>query len=211
MEPIDGVGSEGDADYDAEMLLEDGAEAPSDGAEAPAESSGRRWIGRISDLGSTPVRLALAVGVAAAVVMTALCGWLGYRAYEAQQQQQWRQLLLQVGRQGAVNLTTIDYEHADADVKRILDSATGQFYDEFNTRSAPFIDVVRKMQSKSVGTVTEAGTESVSGQEGQVLVAVSVKTTTQGNTDDQPRYWRMRLTVNKQGDGAKVSKVEFVP
>ena len=136
---------------------------------------------------------------------------LGYRAYEARQQQQLRQLLLQVGRQGAVNLTTIDYEHADADVKRILDSATGQFYDEFNTRSTPFIDVVKKMQSKSVGTVTEAGTESVSGQEGQVLVAVSVKTTTRGNPDDQPRYWRMRLTVSKQGADAKVSKVEFVP
>ena len=67
------------------------------------------------------------------------------------------------------------------------------------------------MQSKSVGTVTEAGTESVSGQEGQVLVAVSVKTTTHGNPDDQPRYWRMRLTVTKQGADAKVSRVEFVP
>ena len=119
--------------------------------------------------------------------------------------------MLQVGRQGAVNLTTIDYEHADADVKRILGSATGQFYEEFSTRSAPFIEVLTKTQSKSVGTVTEAGIESVEGQEGQILVAVSVTTSNRGTPDDQPRYWRMRLTVTKQGADAKVSKVEFVP
>jgi Mce-associated membrane protein len=29
--------------------------------------------------------------------------------------------------------------------------------------------------------------------------------------DQEPRRWRMRLTVDKNGDSAKVSKVEFVP
>lgn len=67
------------------------------------------------------------------------------------------------------------------------------------------------MQSKSVETITEAAIESVDGQEAQVLAAVSVKTTTRESRDDQPRYWRMRLTVTKQGADAKVSKVEFVP
>ena len=181
-------------------------------AAADADSPARqRRFSRISAFDSTPVRLALVIGISFAVALTGLCGWLGYRAYEAKQQQQQRQLLLQVGRQGAVNLTTIDYEHADSDVKRILDSATGQFYDEFNTRSAPFIEVVKKSQSKSVGTVTEAGVESIEGNEGQVLVSVSVKTTNRGTVDDQPRYWRMRLTVAREGADAKVSKVEFVP
>ena len=202
--PADVTGAPANGEAGSEVV---GADDLGDSSEVDGRSTSRR----IRALASNPVRLAIVVGVASAVALTGLCGLLGYRAYEARQQQQLRQLLLQVGRQGAVNLTTIDYEHADADVKRILDSATGQFYDEFNTRSTPFIDVVKKMQSKSVGTVTKAGTESVSGQEGQVLVAVSVKTTTRGNPDDQPRYWRMRLTVSKQGADAKVSKVEFVP
>ena len=47
-------------------------------------------------------------------------------------------------------------------------------------------------------------------ESGQVLVAVSVSTTTRGIDDAAPRYWRMRLTVTKDGDDAKVSKVEFV-
>ena len=51
-------------------------------------------------------------------------------------------LFVQVARQGALNLTTIDCQSADADVQRILDSATGTFYDDFSKRSQPFIDVV---------------------------------------------------------------------
>jgi len=161
--------------------------------------------------GRSPVRPILIAGLAAVIALTGVCGWLGYRLYQERQAEQLRQLLLQVGRQGAVNLTTIDFERADADVKRILDSATGQFYDDFSARSGPLVDVVQRAQSKSVGTVTEAGLESVDGQEGRVLVAASVQSTTGGAPDGQPRYWRMRLTVTKQGEDVKVSKVEFVP
>jgi Mce-associated membrane protein len=44
-----------------------------------------------------------------------------------------------------------------------------------------------------------------------VLVAVSVKTSNAGAADNQPRGWRMRISVQKIGDQAKVSNVEFVP
>ena len=164
---------------------------------------------RFADL--SPVRLAITVGLTALVALTAVSGWLGYSAYQEKKAAHLRQELVQVARQGAVNLTSIDFEHVDADVKRILDSSTGEFLDEFNSRSGPFIEVVKKVQSKSVGTVTAAGIESVNGQEGQVLVAVTVKTSTKGVPDEQPRYWRMRMTVAKQGADAKVSKVAFVP
>jgi Mce-associated membrane protein len=203
-EPAESAKVESQAASDATLPFDD------DDDSAVAGVRGNRFA-RIQNVDFTPVRLALTVGVAFAVALTALCGWLGYRVYEARQQQDQRQLMLQVGKQAAVNLTTIDFEDAEADVQRILGLATGQFYDEFNTRSAPFIEVVKRAQSKSSGTVTEAGLESVNGQEGQVLVAVSVATTSRGAADEQPRYWRMRLTVTKQGEDAKVSKVEFVP
>jgi Mce-associated membrane protein len=62
-----------------------------------------------------------------------------------------------------------------------------------------------------VGTVTAAGLESASADHAQVLVAVSVKTSNAGAADNQPRAWRMRISVRKIGDQAKVSNVEFVP
>ena len=158
------------------------------------------------------IRGAMSAGLVAVAVFSGLCGLLGYRLIQARQAEDFRHEIVEVARQGAVNLTTIDYEHADADVQRILDSSTGAFYDDFKARSGPFADVVKKVKSKSAGTVTEAGLipDSVSGSEGQVLVAVTVQTTNSGAPDEQPRYWRMRLTVTKAGDQTKVSKVDFV-
>ena len=108
------------------------------------------------------VRLATIAGLVLVLALGGLTGWLGFRAYESRKAEDQRNLFLQVGRQGALNLTTIDWEHADADVQRILDSATGTFYDDFQRRAQPFVDVVKQAQSKSVGTISEAGLESES-------------------------------------------------
>jgi Mce-associated membrane protein len=183
---------------DVDDIVDDEREA---GAE-PAATGKKSWF---------EVRLALVLGVVVVVAVAGLIGWLGFRVYQSHQAQQQRNLLLQVGRQGALNLTTISYSEVDADVKRILDSSTGAFYDEFQKRSQPFIDIVNKTQAKTVGTITEAGLESQQGDRAQVLVAVSVHTSNAGATDQPLRLWRMRISVQKAGDGAKVSNVEFVP
>jgi Mce-associated membrane protein len=197
IEPSDAVVSdtvtEGDddsADYDEEALDEEAAPA-------------KPWMSH--------VRLATIAGLVAVVALAALTGWLGFRTYQSNQAEEERNLFLQVGRQGALNLTTIDWQQADADVQRILDSATGTFYDDFQKRAKPFVEVVKQAQSKSVGTISEAGLESESGDGGQVLVAVTVKTSNAGAPEQQPRAWRMRISVQKIGDEAKVSNVEFVP
>jgi Mce-associated membrane protein len=156
------------------------------------------------------VRLAMAVGLVTTVALAGLGGWLGFRAYQWNETQHQRALFVAVARQGAVNLTTIDYNEADADVQRILNSATGGFYDDFSKRSQPFVDVLKQTRSKSEGTVTEAGLESEHGDTAQVLVAVTVKTANAGAQEQAPRLWRMRIGVQRVGDGAKVSNVEFV-
>jgi Mce-associated membrane protein len=157
------------------------------------------------------VRLATIVGLVLVLALGGLTGWLGFRAYESHQAEEQRKLFLQVGRQGAQNLTTVDWQHAEADVQRILDSATGTFYDDFHRRAQPFIDVAKQAQAKSVGTIREVGLESASENEGQVLVAVTVKSSNAGVPEQEPRAWRMRISVQKVGDDAKVSNVEFVP
>jgi Mce-associated membrane protein len=157
------------------------------------------------------VKLAMIAGLVLVVALGGLTGWLGYRAYQSHQADEQRKLFLSVGRQGALNLTTIDFQHADADVQRILDSATGTFYDEFQKRAQPFVEVVKQAQSKSEGTIAEAGLESESDNGAQVLVAVTVKTSNAGAPDQAPRAWRMRISVQKVGDDAKVSNVDFVP
>ena len=198
----------------------EGASASLEGGAAAEVDEGEDYEAATADVADdtgsapspiTPVRLALAVGLVTVAGLAALGGWLGFRERQIHQVQEQRALMIQVGRQGAVNLTTIDWEHADADIKRILDCATGGFYDDFAKRSKPFLDVVQKAQSKSVGTVTEAGLESQSGDQGQVLVSVSVTTTSVAGPEPDPRRWRMRMFVQKIGNDAKISNVVFVP
>lgn len=189
----------------------DAGQATAEPAQPEVSTSGTSGR-RLPLSGLSPVRLATVLGLSVVVVLSLLCGWLGVQAYQAHKQAQTRALFLQVGRQAALNLTTIDYEKVDADVKRILESATGEFYDDFEKRSGPFADVVKKAQSKSVGTITEAAIESVSGDEAQVMVAAAVKSTNKAVQGEQPpRFWRMRIHIQKFGDEAKVSKVDFVP
>jgi Mce-associated membrane protein len=158
-----------------------------------------------------PHRQALLIGITMLVALTAVGGWLGWRVHQARQVADQRAAFVQAARQGAVNLTTVDWQHADADVQRILNSATGEFYDDFSKRSQPFIDVLKQAQSKSEGTVTVAGLESASNTDARVLVAVSVMISNAGVPEQYPRSWRMRIAVQKLDDHVKVSNVEFVP
>jgi Mce-associated membrane protein len=144
-------------------------------------------------------------------VLGTLVTWLGFRAYQLNQTQHEHALFVEVARKGALNLTTISYTEVDADVQRILDMATGQFYDDFAKRSQPFVAVVKQVESTSKGTVTGVGLESQDGRSARVLVAVSVNTTTVAATEPRSAAWRLRITVDKVGGDAKVSNVEFVP
>src|ERR1700739_4293040 len=156
------------------------------------------------------IRAALPVAVLVCIASAALAGWLGFRAWQAHELSAAHARWVQVARQGALNLTTIDYTRVDADVQRILDSSTGRFRDDFQNRSQPFVDVVKQAQSKSEGTITEAALESSNADGAQVLVSLAVKTWAAGTQQDI-KSWRMRIQVENAGDGAKVSNVEFVP
>lgn len=168
-----------------------------------AETPARQWF--------SGTRALITVGLVTVTALAGLGGWLGYRAYQYHEAQAQRNLYVQVARQTAVNLTTINYTEVESDIKRILESATGTFYDDFQKRSQPFVDVVKKVQSKSEGTVTEAALLSEADDHAQVLVAVSVKTTIAAAPEQEPRRWRMRISVENAGDSAKASNVEFVP
>lgn len=184
------------------MADDDHADAEIAGAAIEDTDVQARW---------SPRRVALIAGLIAAVGVASLCGWLGTRAYQSVRINADDAVFVQVARQGAINLTSVDHAEVERDVERILDSATGPFYDDFSSRAQPFIEVVKKAQSTSEGTVLDAGLESVSENEAQVLVAVRVTTVMADGTEQQPKSWRMRISVQRMGADVKVSNVAFVP
>jgi Mce-associated membrane protein len=186
--------------------VEDGANAPP----GQAHRADTEQPSRSRRTAMSPWQAATVFGAVLLVALGALTTWQGFKAHQLYRVDQQRAQFLQVARQGALNLTTIDWQHAESDIQRIMSSATGTFHDDFANRSQPFIDAVKQAKSTSVGTVTEAALESDGGDVAQALVAVSVKVTA-GGAEQAPRAWRMRISVQKMGGDDKVSAVQFVP
>ena len=203
--PGNSAATDGREQADAEDPAPERAEAKDDADDGDDSSAS---LARGASIG---IRFALVVGLLTILALAGLAGWFGYGAYQDHQADKVRNLFLAVGKQGALNLTTINYTEADADIQRILDSSTGQFYDDFSKRAPAFVDVVKQAQAKTDGSIVAAGLESVNGDSARVLVALLVTTSNKGVADQQPRHWRMRIDVQKVGDTVKVANVGFVP
>jgi len=190
-------------DGEAEDLNTDTQSTHADADRTEPEPQRSRRIGRSGAL--------LALVSTVIVAMAVVCGLMWNDVRNDERAVSDRDMFLQAARQGALNLTTIRWGEVDSDVQRILDGSTGSFHDDFASRAPSFSAVVKQAQSTSEGAVTEAGLESVDGDTGQVLVAATVKTSNTAAAEQEPRAWRMRVTVQKNGDRALVSNVEFVP
>ena len=190
-------------DADAQPIGPDGAETDIDQRLAGS----RRWSHRMR----SEVGLGLATGIGILIVLAGLASWLGVKVHHEYQVEQQHQMFLQAGRQAAIDLTTIGYTTVDADIQRVLASSTGSFNEDFQKRHSAFAQVITQAKATSEGAVTEAGVESVNGDSAQILVAVSVKTSNVGAPEQEPRHWRMRITVQNVGGSMKAANVGFVP
>ncbi|MET7770576.1 hypothetical protein [Nocardia sp. NPDC005366] len=166
----------------------------------------RRWTARAAEIGVA--RAAVTVVIVGALVASAVL-FSAHRTSTRDRED--RAAFLQAARQAVVNLTTISAESVEADIARILDGSTGSFRDDFAARTAAFTSVVEQAHVSTVGTVTEAGIASRSGDEAEVLVAATSKVTNAAGAQDEPRVWRLRVVLRRSADRILVSNVDFVP
>jgi Mce-associated membrane protein len=202
--------SDDESAADTSASADDTDDEASEGTEAPATESRSRWRRLFSRRAISPQRAALAFGITALTAVTVLLGWQVVQLHRKHAAEQQLAAYLQAGKQGALNLTTIDWQHADADVERILDSATGRFHDDFAGRAPGFVEVVKQTQSHTEGTILEAGIEHETDSGAAILVAVQVGSTQLGQTDQRTRSWQMRIDVENAAGSPKVQNVEFV-
>jgi Mce-associated membrane protein len=114
-------------------------------------------------------------------------------------------------RQGVVNMTSLDFNKAKEDVQRLIDSSTGQFRDDFQQRAKDFTTVVEQSKVVTQGTVNAAAVQTINGDYALVLVAATSHITNAAGAKDEPRTWRLKVTVKDDGGQYKMSNVEFIP
>ncbi len=114
-------------------------------------------------------------------------------------------------KQGVVNMTSLDFNRAKQDVQRVIDSSTGEFRDDFQQRATDFTKVVEQSKVVTEGTVNAAAIESIDGNTAHVLISATSRVTNSAGAKNEPRTWRLRVTVTEEDGQYKMSKVEFVP
>ena len=193
-----------------ESETEDEPEEASDETPQGAESETRPARGRRLRSPSLSV-----IWKAATIIL--ICAFVGASGYmvwqrhEVTERNQRAASFIAGARQGVVNLTSLDFTKAKEGVQRVIDSSTGQFRDDFQARAKDFTTVVEQSKVVTQGTVNAAAVQSINGDYALVLVAATSHITNAAGAKDEPRNWRLKVTVKNDGGQYKMSNVEFIP
>ncbi|WP_285032525.1 hypothetical protein [Mycolicibacterium sp. lyk4-40-TYG-92] len=171
-------------------------------AEQAEEVPPRRRLRTLLAAGSAALLIVALLGISAAIM---------WHHHGVQTNRQRAAEFTAAARLGVVNMTSLDFNNAKEGVQRILDSSTGEFKADFNTRATDFVKVVQDSKVVTKGTVNLTAVQSMSEDSAVVLVAATSEVTNSAGAKNDPRAWRLKVTVNRDGGVLKMAKVEFVP
>jgi len=154
---------------------------------------------------------ALAIGALAVIGLLGLTAFMVVQHSKVAAQRAYDRGIVEAASRGVMALLSIDHGKADADVKRVLDLSIGAFRDDFASRSEDFIKTARESKAVTLGSVTAAALDSTYPGNAVVLVAASSQVTNSNGARNDPRPWRMSVTMSLDENQWKMSNVEFVP
>ncbi|WP_244605090.1 hypothetical protein [Mycobacterium attenuatum] len=223
------VPAEEEVDADATV-----SEAESEGSESEFENIGAEPVSDVeagdhdadgsADAEALPARprrrlrlnrSVVAAVLAVAVILAALSGSV-YMVVQHRDAIRHRERVAEfaaAARQGVVTLTSLDFNNAKHDVQRILDDSTGTFRDDMAKVADDFVAVVEQSKVVEQGSVQAVAVDldSVTDDSAVVLVASTSEVTNAAGAKQDPRKFRLIVTITREGDQLKMSKVEFVP
>lgn len=160
------------------------------------------------------IRLKLVAGVLTILLTLGFLGAGGYMSWRHHQvvdgQHQSAEFAAAAS-QGVVTLMSLDFNHAQEDIRRIVDSTTGDFKKDFERKADDFIKAAQESKVVIAATVKAVAVQSITSDGATVLVAVTTQGSNVTGKDQQPRSWRVSVDVRPADGQIKMAKVEFVP
>jgi Mce-associated membrane protein len=150
------------------------------------------------------------------VAIACICGLLaasGYMTWHHRQALNTQRSVAEfsaAARQSVVALFSLDFQSARHDVERILDNSTGQFRDDIKAQADDLVKMTEESKVHTEAVVGAAGVQSHTKDSAVVLVAATTTVTSAAHPEKQPRSWRLSVTITRDVQALKMSKVEFV-
>jgi Mce-associated membrane protein len=155
------------------------------------------------------------VAAALVVVLTvgflAASAWMTFHHRQVVAEQQRSAEFAAAARQGVVTLMSLNFNSAADDVKRIIESTTGEFKKDFESQAADFTKAAQDSKVITEANVNALAVKSIAQDSATVLVAVTTNVSNAASKEQQPRSWRLNVNVARDGGQIKLAKVEFVP
>lgn len=153
---------------------------------------------------SLSARIVPAALAAALAALVATCAWLWWDKHSGIDHS-----VTAVGGQQAINFFSLDHRHIDADLDRVLATATGDFKQQYARQRDRIEEGVRKRKVTVTADVPDngVGLEYQYGDVARVLVAVDA-TTNQANVEkSKTNRYRVRLTMRRVDGEWRVSEI----
>jgi len=100
----------------------------------------------------------------------------------------------------ALAFLTVDHRTMDVVVERVLDGATGEFKDQYESQSRRLTREATRTRATSAGEVVALGVSQLGDESATVLVAANSTVTNTRTEEPQVRYYRLELgLVRKDG------------
>lgn len=193
------------------------AEAADDRSETPADD------GRAEPPAWQPARSrrrllrrpgARALSVSTSVLITGIAlaasGYLLWQDRTGVQNRQRAEEFAAAARRDAVILMSVEAGKVQEDVQRMLDNSTGAFKDYLDGNANGLVAELKNAEVSTKVTVQAAAVESMTDDSAVVLVAAKSDISGADDAEQEPRTWRLSLTLTRDGGQLKMSKVEFL-
>ena len=158
-----------------------------------------------------PRELAASLVLVAVAGLLGATGWMLWEHRKADAERHRSAEYAAAARQGVVNLMSMDYAHAQESVQRVIDDSMGRMKTNFEDTSKDLIKALQDSKMVTKVTVNDAAVESMDEETATVLIAATShrEGPNAPKEDQQPRVWRVVVTVQRDGGQIKMSDVEF--